>query len=58
MTENTTPAPTPSQIQDMRETLAENFPGAVTAPDANILRKIEKTWRGGVAGYIRDNYGE
>lgn len=58
MTENTTPAPTASQIEDMRETLTARFPGAATAPDASILRKIENTWRGGVAGYLKDNYGE
>jgi hypothetical protein len=58
MTENTTPAPTASQIDDMREVLADRFPGATTAPDANILKKIEKTWRGVVAGFIADNYGE
>ena len=58
MADNTTPAPTASQIDDMRDTLADRYPGAVTAPDVNILRKIEKTWRGGVAGFIADNYGE
>ena len=58
MTENNTPAPTASQIDDMRETLSARFPAAATAPEASILRKIEKTWRGGVAGFIADNYGE
>lgn len=58
MTENTTPAATASQIEDMREVLAVKFPGAVTAPEDKILAKIEKTWRGGVAGFIADNYGE
>lgn len=57
MTEQTTTA-TASQIEDMREVLAVRFPGATTAPDASILAKIEKTWRGGVAGFIADNYGE
>lgn len=59
MTENTnTPAATADQIDDMRDVLKDRFPGAATAPDASILRKIEKTWRGGVAGFIANNYSD
>lgn len=51
-----TTAPTTSQIDDMRDVLKDRFPGAITAPEASVLRKIEKTWRGGVAGFLVDNY--
>jgi hypothetical protein len=54
----TTPAPTTDQIEDMREVLTARFPGAATAPEASILRKIEKEWRNGVAGFIADNYSD
>ncbi|MGW4525171.1 hypothetical protein [Amycolatopsis sp. NPDC004378] len=52
------PTPTTAQIDDMRDVLKDRFPAATTAPEANILRKIENTWRGGVAGFLADNYGK
>ncbi|WP_372672996.1 hypothetical protein [Amycolatopsis kentuckyensis] len=52
----TTPEVTEDELSDMRATLADRYPGAVNAPKASVLNKIEKTWRGGVAGYLRDNY--
>lgn len=59
MTEPTTPAVTDSELVDMRETLVnEGIQGAATAPAANVIAKIERTWRGGVAGYLSDNYGK
>lgn len=51
------PEVTESQLQDIRETLVKDgLQGAATAPAANVLKKMEGRWPGGIEGYIRDNY--
>jgi hypothetical protein len=51
------PEVTESQLQDIRETLVnDGLQGAATAPAANVLKKMEGRWPGGVQGFIRDNY--
>jgi hypothetical protein len=49
---------TASQLQDIRHSLVQvGIQGAATAPEANVLARMEREWKGGVAGYLADNYG-